>query len=117
VNSVLSSNTFSIFLDGRVIEHRLSELIVRGLDTRYPHPTAKARAQLTTAGWDKDMSFVVKVLQVIKGRVFVVLDEKSTRCSSGKSRDVCFASSCNSAKTRRLSSCTSPRQARGHTFS
>jgi Cdc6-like AAA superfamily ATPase len=116
LNSVLSSNTLSIFLDGRTIEHRLSELIVRGLEARYPPLMEKVSATLKT-GWDKDLSFVVKVLQVIKGRVFVVLDEKSTRCSSGKSRDVCFASSCNSAKTRRLSSCTSPRQARGHTFS
>ena len=75
LNSVLSSDTLSIFLDGRAIEHRLSELIVRGLDARYPQLMAKVSAKLTIAGWDKDLSFVVKVLRVIKTRVFVVLDE------------------------------------------
>jgi Cdc6-like AAA superfamily ATPase len=75
LNSVLSSNTVSIFVDGRTIEHRLSELIVRGLEARYPQLMAKVRATLTIAGWDKDLSFVVKVLRVIRRRVFAVLDE------------------------------------------
>jgi Cdc6-like AAA superfamily ATPase len=75
LNSVLSSNTVSIFVDGRTIEHRLSELIVRGLEARYPQLMAKVRATLTIESWDKDLSFVVKVLRVIRRRVFVVLDE------------------------------------------
>ena len=49
--------------------------IVRGLEARYPPLMAKVRATLTIAGWDKDLSFVVKVLRVIRRRVFVVLDE------------------------------------------
>jgi hypothetical protein len=75
LNSVLSCNTVSIFVDGRAIEHRLSELLVRGLEARYPQLMAKVRATLTIASWDKDLSFVVKVLRVNRRRVFVVLDE------------------------------------------
>ena len=75
---MLSGTTLSIFIDGRMIEHNLSELIVRGLDTRYPDLMAKVRPGVKAklkAGWEKNMSYVVKVLRLIKRRVFVVLDE------------------------------------------
>jgi hypothetical protein len=78
LNSVLSGTTLSIFIDGRMIEHHLSELIVSRLDTRSPDLMATVRPGVKAklkAVWEKNMSYVVQVLRLIKRRVLVVLDE------------------------------------------